>query len=225
MEKITHQLLAKASSLAYIRNPRLKGFIAKRIVNNKQEVVVFRNKHDIIIAFEGTDDIGDIKRDIDLGSHKGIFGKVDEGFYQAMNQVRFLLDDYLSKHCTTQRVHMTGHSLGGAVACLYSMYANFEYEWPFRVVTFGCPRVGGKEFQHKFTVINGLHCTQYSNELDWVPNLPWFTRHAYKLTYITKDCKLTSRKPWSMWLFIRKVQGAFDHKMEEYYDKMKKMGL
>ena len=114
--------------------------------------------------------------------------EVHRGFYHAFSSVRFMvweaLKTALSICDTCNRVHFTGHSLGGASATvamgeaildgfreLYSLnYRKREYpEFVVELHTFGQPRIGNVNFTHLF---ENYTTWRVVNDQDMVPHIP-----------------------------------------------------
>ncbi|PHH72425.1 hypothetical protein CDD80_4549 [Ophiocordyceps camponoti-rufipedis] len=82
-------------------------------------------------------------------------------------------------------VHLVGHSLGGAVACLAALELKATLGWPdVRVTTFGEPRVGNEALSHYINTIFHLDPPPTPDPQSWsyrrvthtndpVPLLPW----------------------------------------------------
>ena len=71
------------------------------------------------------------------------------------------------------RIVYTGHSLGGAVAqCLAALHALGRPYQPFRLVTFGAPRIAFLNPLPGELVRSGLEATAYARAGDIVPDVP-----------------------------------------------------
>lgn len=101
---------------------------------------------------------------------------VEKGFYHVYNALRpevyKVLNNLTGKYNTTN-ILLTGHSLGGAIATMFSFdfcYYSTSYE-PTYLVTFGSPRVGNDIFSAYFAScsVNSLRITHY---YDMVPHVP-----------------------------------------------------
>ncbi|MFZ6679207.1 lipase family protein [Undibacterium sp. Tian12W] len=118
------------------------------------------------IAFRGTqpDDPTDILID-------GLFwpvnwqgdGQVHDGFLRAYDSIATQLNDWL-KNCTANKIYITGHSLGAAIATLAAALLPDS-----RLVTFGSPRVGNASFAAMF---KNRQVDRYVNCADIVTILP-----------------------------------------------------
>jgi hypothetical protein len=101
---------------------------------------------------------------------------VEKGFYSIYNALRpdvyRILNDLTDKYGTSN-ILLTGHSLGGAIATLFSFdfcYYNAYYN-TFYIITFGSPRVGNDIFSSYFNSchVKSIRITHY---YDMVPHVP-----------------------------------------------------
>lgn len=103
-------------------------------------------------------------------------GLVHDGFADTFESMREDIVDAVKEHAAAfDRVIVTGHSLGGAIATL--AYATIVTWFPLARVTmgvvFGCPRVGNPEFAMAFRTIGGMASFwRYELLHDPVPDLP-----------------------------------------------------
>ena len=198
---------------------------------------LLENDNHIIVAFRGTEpkEFSDIKADLKFLKtyHRGE-GKVHRGF---MIEV-WKLADSLTKHIyqTSKQVYITGHSLGGAMATLYSTFCRPQR--PPIVYTYGAPRAGNIEY-----------CTKYPNELyrvvnnnDMVPTVPPSLvgyRHVGEVVYINHYGNVRNLTPWqkfkdkwrghmAAWRKLEFFDSIRDHSIDKYcwamYNNWKKDG-
>lgn len=123
------------------------------------------NTDKTIVACSGTEDLGDW-----LINFAFLFNKdmVHRGFFGNAHR---LLPLVLSKVDINQPLIFTGHSLGGATAVVLGAIMK---EWGYNVqeiITFGCPRVGNKEFSDYYVSLS-ISTTHYVNGSDIVPVTP-----------------------------------------------------
>ena len=81
------------------------------------------------------------------------------------------------------RVHVTGHSLGGAIAVLIAMRLEDEGV-PYQAVTFAQPKVTDAEGGRQYASLN---LTRVVFEDDPVPTLPWHLSHFQHALVIYED--------------------------------------
>ncbi|PHH84102.1 hypothetical protein CDD83_2472 [Cordyceps sp. RAO-2017] len=128
---------------------------------------------------------------------------VHMGFFESWRNAREVVLPELkalrARHPTLP-VHLVGHSLGGAVACLAALELKLSLGWDqVRVTTFGEPRVGNHQLARFIDRAFGLDAAgpdpaswpyrRVTHSQDPVPLLPWdewgYSSHAGEV-YITK---------------------------------------
>ena len=127
-----------------------------------------------VVAFRGTEDINDWKRDANAelvgvalpnDPEKKIVGKLHKGFNEGFLSVKTDIEKLLSEHKNVP-VYLTGHSLGGALATVATWHIAGQHL--AACYTFGAPRAGNFELaQHIRTPIY-----RAVNANDPVPFLP-----------------------------------------------------
>ena len=126
-----------------------------------------QTQHLAVLAFRGTEkNMRDIKADINARFYTDTKGaKTHTGFQDAFAFVR---DDIQSALATLapQRLFVTGHSLGGALALVATRHLNADNI--AACYTYGCPRVGNGEFFDKIKP----PIYRIVNAADIVPRLP-----------------------------------------------------
>lgn len=112
----------------------------------------FITHHDalILISIRGTAGGADALRDMDatqvpFGKWPG---KVHNGFYGAAKVAYRFVTRYLDKFYSGQKLVITGHSLGGAIALIVSEMLRRRPDFNYDIVlyTYGAPRAGDKVF-------------------------------------------------------------------------------
>lgn len=131
---------------------------------------VFYIDNNVIISFKGSNTVNDFLVDIDFvpmsftcdydedGDTKidysiKIPGKVHKGAYNLLfgeSRYKQILDK-INEYKPTSKIYIVGHSLGGMLGTLFysfltEYYTQKKIKRPTRLVTFGCPKVGNKEF-------------------------------------------------------------------------------
>ena len=136
----------------------------------------------VVVAFRGTEqdpkDLATDARFVKVAWPGG--GRVHGGFATAIEHVAPALTAWLSTH--PGPALFTGHSMGGALACLAASRAT-----PARLVTFGCPRVGDAAF---VATLARVAVERYVDCCDVVPRVPpaaFGFVHPVEPTYIDAD--------------------------------------
>lgn len=121
---------------------------------------------------------------------------------------------------------LTGHSMGGAVACLLGVAMD---PLPVSVITFGQPKVAwGPDLAKNFQVGRAWYI-RVQNGSDLVPRRPMlFYSHAGELWYWSNDGKLWIDPPWWKTLWDRtwtlaQGQRLTDHATQDYIRQMKRI--
>jgi triacylglycerol lipase len=123
-----------------------------------------------LIAVRGTSNVENAVVDIDyvLTPDEILDIELHKGFAQSSQSIYQELKPKLHKDYT---IHLTGHSLGGAVAVILGMYLDKQDYKTGEIVTFGQPKVtnrsGAKRFAH-------LNVTRVNTAEDMVPLMPPF---------------------------------------------------
>jgi pimeloyl-ACP methyl ester carboxylesterase len=144
---------------------------------------------DVIAAFRGTESLPDVWEDLDfeLTDFVPSFGaperaRVSTGFYSVYDDIggqmprsmraQLLL---LLQQLRPQRLWVTGHSLGGALAQLFAFDLSFgPYAQALQAaITFASPRVGDIDWRSAYEArIPGARSVRVFNQHDLVPKLP-----------------------------------------------------
>ena len=178
----------------------------------------FRFSDKLVLSYQGTHDIHEIIDDLDIKQvefiNDDIF--VHEGFLKSFDTSLCIVEkyilDFVSSH-PNDKIYITGHSLGGATATLATAYLMDKHkDITINCVTFGCPKIGDKNFVAYFSELVKSNI-QFINEEDIVPTLPplpdyylLFPRYVIKDKYITKD-NYRHREGNMIFDFIKKIFG------------------
>lgn len=154
------------------------------IIQNDCQVYSCRYEDSLVFAFRGTESFRDVLSDLNIFrtelkiDEKSMKTKnlVHTGFLKQFNTVKHEIDQdiqyYRKEQSSNNSLIFTGHSLGGALATISSVYYGIKYpDMRVTCITFGSPRVGNNNFVRSFDVIvDESH--RYVNEDDPVPMGP-----------------------------------------------------
>jgi pimeloyl-ACP methyl ester carboxylesterase len=171
--------LAGVAAAAYQPQPELAGWktaIAASTATDTR-VLIACDGEDCVVAFRGTQDLRNWLTDLDCAFARLGRLRVHRGFYEALESVRADLEaEIQSTRC--QRLWLTGHSLGGALAMLFAWIWNGPVEG---IYTFGQPRAGDAAFARDFNDRWRERTFRVIRADDIVPRVPWLLgayRHA-----------------------------------------------
>jgi esterase/lipase len=156
------KILDKEKDIFSISGTDTQGFIAS---NSKQ----------IVISIRGTSSFQDWLIDLDIMHAKNPFGPgyVHQGFLEAFNSIKDIIDDYYKNNGKDKEIIITGHSLGGAVATLIAAYLRSQKNCQkVMLYTFGSPRVGNKDFAAQFSTGFSFPYFRIVNNNDIVTKIP-----------------------------------------------------
>jgi predicted lipase len=150
------KFFAELAQDAYSSNLTREGYSVKFYDRYGSQAYLLTNDQHQIIVFRGTDEPKDLRS----------IAKSHEGF---MRYAFFLLAKIPVD--SEKKLILTGHSLGGAVAICFAALTKHKN---VEIITFGCPKVGSKEFVNE---IRHIPHKRYVNVYDYVPYLPLFACH------------------------------------------------
>lgn len=183
-------------------------------IYNKEDI------HILLIIFRGTSSNKDILIDLDvyrdyiyLDNYTGKdIPLVHSGFLQQFETVKdkiiYEIEEYKNLYKERQII-CTGHSLGGALATLASLYFHYKYKLDninINTITFGSPRVGDKIFVKLFNK-NIEKSYRFVNDNDPIPLLPTPIRykHVKGCYWLYEDKILNEIKVNRCFRFIRNL--------------------
>lgn len=220
-----HSKLAKLSGASYTGVKPIKKLGFNKVIKfrsgrtgTKGYLAIDDVSRQAVVVFRGTEKDGkDILTDISFlktAHRKHKDDRIHKGFLRAYESIQGHINKEIGKLPTDYALYATGHSLGGALACLYALYGAVRVQ---QVVTFGQPRVGNKIVSKKLTE---LPYTRYVNHADIVPRVPRINYwHSGTLVYITRKESTLVNPSWGrmfvdrMWYLAHRFT---DHRCAEY---------
>lgn len=193
-----------------------------------------RDTGSLIVAFRGTSSKKDVLTDLSISRDKlplkGMsevnWPLVHSGFMEQFFSANSMIDKNIKEN---DSIIFCGHSLGGALATIGSLYYSFQYpEKDISCVTFGSPRVGDYLFASYFDerIKNSL---RYVNDNDPIPCLPthWRFKHVGGLQWLKQDEIRNEITVWRFYRFLKNTvlsavgygyNACDDHKCDNYID-------
>eukprot|EP00123_Amoebidium_parasiticum_P022136 comp8077_c0_seq1/m.3566 comp8077_c0_seq1/g.3566 ORF comp8077_c0_seq1/g.3566 comp8077_c0_seq1/m.3566 type:complete len:360 (-) comp8077_c0_seq1:111-1190(-) len=116
--------------------------------------------------------------------HRGFFNAYNSSFRDTVfTGMKKLIDAYPSAE-----IHLTGHSLGGALATLSAADLTHQLGIPIKkLITFGMPRVGNDVFAQWFTDTVISESVRVTHKRDIVPHLPTHVAGISSYHHITRE--------------------------------------
>ena len=218
------------NSQAAFKKTFKKDWTIKMFSHGGTECYILTCPKNYIVVFRGTEPTSweDIKADVQFRKKGGIH----RGFKAALDDVwDDLFDDY-NKNSEGKQLVVTGHSLGAALATLYSHRISDSNSVCY---TFGSPRTGTPK-QTKKMVFTAY---RFRNNNDIVTKVPpeflGFSHKSDKTTYFDIDGNI--KEGYSRWYMIKqwfkgtgrgllkgKVDGFSDHSMGGYHELCQRAG-
>lgn len=202
------------------------------------EVLVCKHETEkLIIAFRGTSSREDVLTDLTITRDKLPLVNVKEdewplvhsGFLDQFFSVYKNLDDSVKEN---NQIVFCGHSLGGALATIGSLYYSYQYpDKDIACVTFGSPRVGDDRFVSYFDE-RIEQSMRYVNDNDPVPCVPtrWRFKHVKGLQWLNQDQIQKEIQVWRFYRFLKNTllsvvgygyNACDDHKCDNYIDDLR----
>lgn len=236
------RLCAEASQLAYSQYS-----ISENATDT--QVLIRESQTMIVVAFRGTASMRNFITDADYWfaatSTPGV--TVHGGFNRSIMAIFPALKEAIGKF-EPKPLFVTGHSLGGAFAMLFSWRWRAELRakalHPLQCVyTFGQPRVGNAAFAISYDTDLGDRTWRFVDEEDLVPRMPfwhWGFRHAGNEAFLPSfggmklnpgfrfrllsDC-------FGLWRAYRRgelagllTDGLIDHHIDRYLKRISQLG-
>ncbi|MBT1063886.1 lipase family protein [Bowmanella sp. Y26] len=155
------------------------GFIAEGINNGQGE----NRKGESLITIKGTNSWADTKTDLKTLPTNFNGHMTHRGFVQTFRSFEHHIDRYLDWH-SPSKIHLVGHSLGGALATLTAYHIakrDSTKTCQIKLYTFGAPRVGFTSFNQEVDKLIGkqnIYRVYHDADLvSMVPMLPFL--HVY----------------------------------------------
>jgi triacylglycerol lipase len=218
------------NSQAAFKKTFKKDWKIKMFSHGGTECYVLSCPKNYIVVFRGTEPTSweDIKADVQFRK----VGGIHRGFKAALDDIWDNLYAHYEKNATGKQLLVTGHSLGAALATLYS---HRICDSNSACYTFGSPRVGTPK-QTKKMVFSAY---RFRNNNDIVTKVPpeflGFSHKSDKTTYF--DVEGNVKEGYSRWYMVKqwfkgtgkgllkgKVDGFSDHSMGGYHELCERAG-
>ena len=200
---------------------------------------LFPSRKEMVLVFRGSGSVGESLSDA-FSSRKelqGSRGLVHGGILNQFNELQPILQLLLQEHHDKfDKLVITGHGIGGALATLAGPYfAELCSEKEFYVITYGSPRVGNDDFCRWFNEKIPRNKYRFVIEGDPLPNMPASSRYAHvqDAVCLTHEGRLftwpetPSNKRWDIPFgsLVMYIVSSFLHNQWEYYERINTLCL
>ena len=150
---------------------------------DRNEAYLATNTEFAVLAFKGTvpSEAWTVETDLNVEFIQRRYGEVHEGFFDAFELMRPGIERDLKK--LEVPVFVTGHSLGGALALIASVFLK-DQEQLAACYTYGCPRVGDDRFVDRLFKTPVYRCVRHADIVPSLPLLGMGYRHYGDLRYL-----------------------------------------
>lgn len=159
-------------------NSYIKNFLAT--IREKIEIpigFIAEKGNNVYLVFRGTQTATEWINNLNIKMEafkEADLGNIHEGFLKSYKDFRNDLLTAISKIDKSRKLYITGHSLGGAFACLAAADIRKSNIRPVTAVyTFGSPRVGDKIFAQEFNCLFPNNSFRIANTADVVTEIPF----------------------------------------------------
>ena len=215
----------------------------KFITKDGAQCYVIWNDSDVVVIFRGTEpnQWSDVKADLNAIKRKGVYesGYVHGGFQGEVDKVWDNVKATVQKFGKGKDIHVTGHSLGGAMATICARRLSEEVDTVHCLYTYGSPRVGNTRWCRSFTFTTKVPHYRFQNNNDVVCKTPlWIMgyRHHGTNVYINYKGKIVKYRWWRRMmdsmrgrlralLKFQLFDGVYDHNISTYAERLKDVVL
>ncbi len=196
----TAWILAGCSRLAYLDQqvPQLKTELAAFGLTLKNQFICKKSNNSAylavhktfaVLAFKGTvpKEWGTVETDLNFWLVQTRYGEVHQGFLDAYKELAEQIAPALRK--IKVPVYVTGHSLGGALSLLASIFLSDRQKLA-ACYNYGCPRVGNDSFVDRIFKVPVYRCFHHVDIVPGVPFLFMGYRAYGDVRYLSDDNKL-----------------------------------
>lgn len=189
--------------------------VARLALGHLEAAVFVFNTHSVLV-FQNSDDLLDWHVNLDLLPIKGFHG----GYYKATRRLVSLIGDKVGR----RPFYVTGHSLGGALATIFSLQHMYNPFW-LGTYTFASPRVVLPSYQHLVSkrLDNRLFAFQHTQDL--LGYLPPFYLTLGEIHWVDSKGLLekgAARPPIFNLLTIPPKQLVANHQIKAFVKALKK---
>jgi predicted lipase len=187
-----------------------KSYQTKTFEVGNKSFLLHEDRYNQYLIFTGSYEIKDwLENTKFVKVHRDNLGDLHNGFADTWDELR---KEVLKRLNPMKKIHLAGHSLGGAVASIAALYLYNKGYNIESVYSFGSPRAGDYDWKKNF-VKSGIEYYRVVNGDDLVPTMPkLFYWHVGKEVHI-------NRRGFS-WFH----RNFTDHLLTNYIANLEKLG-
>lgn len=132
----------------------------------------------VFIVFKGTSRFNEVITDIKFFKTDDEFdipGKIHTGFYETLKDDIPVIIQRIKSILNGRKLVITGHSLGGALACILHAYIQRkEPELDSELISLGAPRIGDKSFSKFITLTKASRIVNRGDIVTMIPTINYY---------------------------------------------------
>lgn len=186
-----------------------------KVVLRNFDVIVFVFNTYSMLVFSSSNDIGDWHTNVRFLPTNGFHG----GYYEAIQELLPLLQ----KTVDNRPFYLTGHSMGGGLASIYSVQQISNSNW-LGTYIFGSPKVLAPSYKCLVDSKVAAKVHAFRHEQDIVSYMPMLYKHIGSPWFIDRNFRIssTTTKTIHSLMFVRAVQLYKNHELSTYATAIKK---
>jgi len=212
----TSMLTAKLATMSYDKQHMIQAGAEHYEVNSKQFYIMkIKDVTHIIIRGTEFNDIKDIWTNIQIKFKKTTNGKIHTGFEKAALDIHKLIYKKI-KNTKINKLVISGHSLGGAIALLLATKLK---KYKPTVYTFGAPNICNKEFRNNH---RDIITHNFKNCGDPIPRLIFWMSTIGDEYYLEHNGTITKNPVFFKFRHWFHFSLKLDHPSRTYYNAIQK---
>ncbi|MHB0851498.1 lipase family protein [Stutzerimonas nitrititolerans] len=135
------------------------------------QAFITHNDKFVLISVRGTQEPWDFVADLDARQvpfEEG-GGQAHRAFYKGFAAAKVFVERYLESFYSNQTLIICGHSLGGAIALLLSVWLKENWSKDIQLYTFGSPRAADRTFVQNATALTHHRLVNHNDPIPGVP--------------------------------------------------------
>jgi triacylglycerol lipase len=152
-----------------------------KLYDTKEINVGFMTKNDnhFVVTLVSTANLGDVLVSADTNLIDIEDGQVHKGYYNHTLELICPILKVLALYPNVRNIFITGHSMGGALACLVGYFINKHIgNYNIKIYTYGSPKYGNKQLKYYLENQERLKIFNVMNSFDIIIKKPLFWKYT-----------------------------------------------